>query len=70
VSRRHARIVVDGGTATVEDLQSRNGTFVRGRAVNRATKLTDGDEIAFGPEVLVFCSTSASATTRAVRRRE
>jgi len=70
VSRRHARIVVDGGTATVEGLQSRNGTFVRGRAVNRATKLTDGDEIAFGPEVLVFCSTSASATTRAVRRRE
>jgi len=70
VSRRHARIVVDGGAAVLEDLQSRNGTFVRGRPVSRPTKLADGDEIAFGPELLVFCSTSASTTTRAVRRRE
>ena len=70
VSRRHARIVVEGGNAVVEDLQSRNGTFVRGRPVNRPTKLADGDEVAFGPEVLVFCSTSASTTTRAVRRQE
>jgi hypothetical protein len=43
---------------------------VRGRPVERPTKLTDGDEVAFGPEVLVFCSTSASATTRAVRAKE
>jgi DNA-binding winged helix-turn-helix (wHTH) protein len=70
VSRRHARIVVEAGTAVLEDLQSRNGTFVRGRQVNGPTKLADGDEVAFGPEVLVFCSTSASSTTRAVRRRE
>jgi DNA-binding winged helix-turn-helix (wHTH) protein len=70
VSRRHARIMVDGGAAVLEDLQSRNGTFVRGRPVDRPTRLADGDEVAFGPEVLVFCSTSASTTTRAVRRRE
>ena len=36
VSRRHARIVVDGDTVAVEDLESRNGTRVGGVPVSRA----------------------------------
>jgi DNA-binding winged helix-turn-helix (wHTH) protein len=48
VSRRHARIVVEGGQATLEDLGSKNGTFVRGQRVTAGCVLTDGDEILLG----------------------
>ena len=33
VSRQHAQIVQDGGDYFIEDLHSRNGTFVNGRMV-------------------------------------
>jgi len=69
VSRRHARIVLRGRRATVEDLQSRNGTFLRGQPVNRPTSLADGDEIAFGPELAVFCSAVENTTRVAVKKR-
>jgi DNA-binding winged helix-turn-helix (wHTH) protein len=48
VSRRHARIVVEGTTATLEDLGSKNGTFLRGRRLEAPTKLADADEIRIG----------------------
>ena len=69
VSRRHARIVVATASTTVEDLGSRNGTFVRGRPVNRSTPLVDGDVVAFGPELTTYCSPSPSTSTRAVKKR-
>lgn len=52
VSRRHARIVrtAEGGFV-VEDLGSRNGTFVNGRRV-AAHPLGYGDKIRIGPEVV------------------
>lgn len=49
VSRDHARIVVKGRKATIEDLESRNGTFVNGKRVERQ-ELRDGDRIRLGPE--------------------
>lgn len=53
VSRYHARILVASGTATIEDLGSKNGTFVRGeRAVSAG--LSDGDEIRLGAARLTF----------------
>jgi hypothetical protein len=69
VSRRHARIVVAPTATTVEDLESRNGTFVRGRPVHRATPVADGDEVGFGPELTTFCAPSPSTSTRAVKKR-
>jgi DNA-binding winged helix-turn-helix (wHTH) protein len=69
VSRRHARIVVAATGTTVEDLESRNGTFVRGRAVHRATPVTDGDEVGFGPELTTYCAPSQSMSTRAAKKR-
>lgn len=48
VSRRHARIVVDGDIASIEDLGSRNGTQVGGVPVCRPTRLTAGDVVALG----------------------
>jgi hypothetical protein len=69
VSRRHARIVVDADGVTIEDLESRNGTFVRGRPVKKATRLADGDEVGFGPEITTFCAPSPSTSTRAAKKR-
>ena len=63
VSRRHARIRVDNGRATIEDLGSRNGTFVEGRRVTEALPLADGDTIAVGPEVMVFLSPGEAGST-------
>lgn len=63
VSRRHARIVVTGGRAVVEDLGSKNGTFVRGRRINRPVELSDGDEICFGRDVVVFRFCYPAGTT-------
>ncbi len=48
VSRRHAELRVDSpGTLDVQDLESRNGTWVNGARVLHAT-LVPGDTLAFG----------------------
>jgi len=53
VSRKHVDVVLEGGTATVEDLGSTNGTLVNGRRVSRQA-LVDGDVIRIGHSVLVY----------------
>jgi phosphoserine phosphatase RsbU/P len=45
VSRQHARIIRAGDILQVEDLKSRNGTYVNGRLINGPTGLSDGDLI-------------------------
>jgi DNA-binding winged helix-turn-helix (wHTH) protein len=54
VSRRHARIVVGETGAVVEDLGSKNGSYVNDRAIERPTPLCDGDRVRFGSLVFVF----------------
>lgn len=54
VSRRHARIVISESGATLEDLDSKNGTFVQGRRVSSPVRLANGDEIRAGSVVLRF----------------
>ena len=54
VSRQHARIIVMGSEAHVEDLGSKNGTFVDGQPVVGTCPLRDGDEIRVGPVTLTF----------------
>jgi hypothetical protein len=53
VSRKHVDVVLDGGTATAEDLGSTNGTLVNGRRITRQP-LSDGDVIRIGHSVLVY----------------
>jgi hypothetical protein len=53
VSRKHVDVVLDGGTAFVEDLGSTNGTLVNGRKISRQA-LADGDVIRIGHSVLVY----------------
>jgi DNA-binding winged helix-turn-helix (wHTH) protein len=53
VSRHHARIVLND-EPTVEDLGSKNGTFVHGRQITRPQPLADGDQIRLGSVVVTF----------------
>jgi DNA-binding winged helix-turn-helix (wHTH) protein len=48
VSRRHARLQLSQETATIEDLESKNGTFVNDMRVVEATAVNDGDRIRIG----------------------
>ena len=51
VSSVHARLGLQGGRVVVEDLQSRNGTFVNGSRINGTTPLGRGDRLGIGPVV-------------------
>ena len=62
VSRQHARIVVDDGRATLQDLESKNGTRVGRRRIQEEVPLSDGDEVRIGPALLVFCAPGAGST--------
>ena len=63
VSRHHARIVVSGSQARIEDLGSKNGTFVDGQAVTSPWLLNDGSEVRVGPVAFIFRKTSLSVAT-------
>jgi hypothetical protein len=67
VSSRHARILRTPEGFVVEDLQSRNGTFVNGERVLAARTLADNDVVRFGRVVLTFnvaAETHAGDVTR------
>jgi DNA-binding winged helix-turn-helix (wHTH) protein len=63
VSRRHARIVVRGREAAIEDLGSKNGTARRGEPVTGPTSLRDGDGLAIGPIKIVYRTSDAGVST-------
>jgi DNA-binding winged helix-turn-helix (wHTH) protein len=63
VSRRHARILVTGERATLEDLGSRNGTYVGDQRIIAGVDLKQGDRIGIGPAMLIFYACSADAAT-------
>jgi len=54
VSRHHARIVLADEHASVEDLGSKNGTYLGGQRVTSPRQLADGDQIRLGPVVVTF----------------
>jgi CRP-like cAMP-binding protein len=59
VSRRHARIVREGGAYTItEEVGALNGTFVNGQKLvtGRAQPIRDGDKVGVGMVKLVFRS--------------
>ena len=45
VSRQHVRIYKDGDHFFIQDLESRNGTWLNGNQINGSSRLHDGDEI-------------------------
>ena len=66
VSRRHAVIRITGRDATVEDLGSRNGTFVGDRRIHKLSMLANGDAIRLGSVVLTFRAVLAPRSTKSV----
>jgi DNA-binding winged helix-turn-helix (wHTH) protein len=63
VSRRHAKIVIAGEVATLDDLGSKNGTYVRGQRVSSRVALVDGDRIRIGAFEITFRSLSGEGST-------
>ncbi len=51
VSRKHARIAMQGPEIWIEDLGSTNGTFVNGEKIKKA-KLKEGDRVLIGTSIL------------------
>ena len=47
----HARVFRRGNDLFVDDLESRNGTFVNGKRISTTTKLRRGDQLQFGGTV-------------------
>lgn len=66
VSRRHARIVVDVKGSSLEDLGSKNGTYLNDRRVDRPTPVADGDQIRFGSVLFTFRVSHRSDSTETV----
>jgi DNA-binding winged helix-turn-helix (wHTH) protein len=54
MSRRHARIVITGDEARLEDLGSKNGTSLGGQPISAPRVLRDRDVILFGSVQVVF----------------
>ncbi|HUP61049.1 MAG TPA: FHA domain-containing protein [Thermoanaerobaculia bacterium] len=63
VSRRHASITIDDQRATLEDLGSKNGTFVDGTRLNAPTALDDGTTFVLGDASVLFRRATSAGST-------
>jgi hypothetical protein len=63
VSRRHARLTIDDQRAVLEDLGSKNGTYVNDERVNGPTLVAEGDQVRIGSLLFTFRSAQRTATT-------
>lgn len=70
VSRRHARITIGERDAVLEDLGSKNGTFLGGDRIRRPAKLTDKDLITIGPASMIFRVLEHSGSTASAKHEE
>ena len=69
VSRQHARVVVKGPRAFIEDLGSHNGTFVGSRRVEGREALLDGDLVHLGTATLTYRGPGAGVSQSTVTGR-
>ncbi len=68
VSRRHARLIIQPGHAIIEDLGSKNGTFVCGDRISSPVALRPGDTVRVGRFRLTFRMARPSAPTATEER--
>ncbi|MFN7736362.1 MAG: SpoIIE family protein phosphatase [Pirellula sp.] len=61
VSRQHAKAIQAPDGYLIEDLGSRNGTFVNGKLISGATKLQNGDTIRICDIELEYCEESEAS---------
>jgi hypothetical protein len=55
-SRIHARLSLEKGSLWIEDLGSRNGTFINGKKIEKKTMLRSGDKVTLGQLSCFQCS--------------
>jgi DNA-binding winged helix-turn-helix (wHTH) protein len=67
VSRHHARIFVTRGQATIEDLGSKNGTYVNEQPVNLPVVLQDESQIRIGSVKMTYRTLSDLPSTATQR---
>jgi hypothetical protein len=67
VSRKHARIAMQGEQIWIEDLGSTNGTFVNGEKIKRA-RLKEGDRVLIGTSILKVVSGDAPRDATEAKR--
>jgi DNA-binding winged helix-turn-helix (wHTH) protein len=71
VSRRHARIVVSAAGAVLEDLGSKNGTFLDETRIDRPVPVADGNKLRIGSVALTLrVFPVADSTQTAVKERD
>jgi DNA-binding winged helix-turn-helix (wHTH) protein len=63
VSRRHARLRIEGDRATIEDLGSRNGTWLHGRRLEGPAEIAPGDSVMIGGDEISFVLAGQQVTT-------
>jgi DNA-binding winged helix-turn-helix (wHTH) protein len=63
VSRHHALVRVTSERLLVEDLGSRNGTWLHGKRLAGAAELTPGDALRIGPEEIRFVMEGGDEST-------
>lgn len=68
VSRRHARIIIHGQKAELDDLGSKNGTTVRDEPLTSPTMLRDGDGIRIGPVRITYRFLQSGISTETTAR--
>jgi DNA-binding winged helix-turn-helix (wHTH) protein len=64
ISRQHARITVRPEAIVIEDLGSKNGTWVGSQRIEVPTELCDGDRIRVADVTLIFRAPAADDSTR------
>jgi len=69
VSRRHARIVIERDEATLEDLGSRNGTYLKERRLSEPAVLRDGDAFRIGGQLLIYSTSRLDEMTQSDTER-
>ena len=69
VSWRHARVIIQGSEAAIQDLESTNGTYVGGRKLAERAPLKHGDSIQFGEVKATFGASPGVAAARTERLR-
>jgi DNA-binding winged helix-turn-helix (wHTH) protein len=75
LSRRHCRLRISGQEVTIEDLGSKNGTYVRDERITSSVRLADGDRLRVGSFLLTLRASQRDVSTRTqttsgdVRRR-
>jgi len=70
VSRRHSRILIDDSGAVLEDLDSKNGTLLRGERIRSAARLVDEDLITIGPASMIFRVLHHTGSTASAKQEE